>query len=148
MAVLPIKIKKINDKAVIPQYATNGSAGMDLVAVSEKVVSDGTKQYIEYGTGLAFEIPKGYVMLVVPRSSISSNTTLMLNNSIGVIDSDYRGEVTFRFKNMTPGFGKKYKIGDRIGQLIVIPYPEIRFDQVEELSETARGEGGYGSSGK
>lgn len=147
MTNLNIKIKKLNDKAVIPEYATEGSAGMDLVAISEKVVIDGAAQYIEYGTGLAFELPPGYCMLLMPRSSISSKTSLILNNSIGLVDSDYRGEVTFRFKNVAPIGGRKYKIGEKIGQLVIVPYPKVTFEQVTELNETARGTGSYGSTG-
>jgi dUTP pyrophosphatase len=145
---LPVRIKKLNEKAVLPKYATDGSAGMDLTATSEKIVIDGGNTYVEYGTSLAFEIPKGFVALLFPRSSISSNTTLSLSNSVGVLDSDYRGEVTFRFRNLSFGAGKKYKIGDRIGQILVIPYPSIEFEEVSELNDTDRGSGGYGSSGK
>jgi dUTP pyrophosphatase len=99
---------------------------------------------MEYGTGLAVEIPEGHVGLLFPRSSIS-NSGLILTNSVGVIDSGYRGEIKFRFKHIPDT--AYYKPGDRIGQLIVMPYPEIDFQEVEELSSTERGEGGFGSSG-
>lgn len=145
---LPVKIKKLSEKAIIPKYATEGSAGMDLTATSEKIVIDGSNTYIEYGTSLAFEIPKGFVALLFPRSSISSNTTLTLSNSVGMLDSDFRGEVTFRFRNLVFGTGKKYKVGDRIGQILIIPYPYIEFQEVSELGDTNRGSGGYGSTGK
>lgn len=145
--MLPVKIKKLSDKAVVPQYATDGSAGLDFTAVSEKIVLEGNITYIEYGTDLAIQIPKGFVGLIFPRSSISSNTTLVLANSVGVIDSDYSNEIKFRFKNISTVGGKRYKIGDRIGQLIIIPYPKIDFNIVEELDQTTR-TGGFGSTGK
>ncbi len=143
-----VKIKKLHENAVVPKYATDGSAGMDLTAVTEKRFVEGAITYIEYGTGLAFEVPPGYVALLFPRSSISSNTTLMLNNSVGVLDSDFRGEVTFRFKTMAVGSTKKYSVGDRIGQILIVPYPKVEFQEATELNDTKRGTGGYGSSGK
>lgn len=144
---LPVKIKKLNDKAIIPNYGTEGSAGMDLTAINEKIVVDGPVTYVEYGTGLAMSIPKGFVGLIFPRSSISSNTTLVLSNSVGVIDSDYTGEIKFRFKNVGMGLNKKYNVGDRVGQIVIIPYPKVSFQVVDELEETKRGAGGYGSTG-
>jgi dUTP diphosphatase len=143
-----VRVKKLNENAVIPKYATPGSAAMDLTAVSEKRVVDGSVTYLEYSTGLAIEIPPGHVGLLFPRSSISSNTTLMLNNSVGVLDSDFRGEVTFRFKTLAAGATKKYNVGDRIGQILILPIPSIEFEAVTELTPTQRGEGGYGSSGR
>lgn len=129
--------------AVIPKYAKDGDAGLDLTAVSARLDDDGN---IVYGTGLAFEIPKGYVGLIFPRSSIS-RTNLILSNSVGVLDSGYRGEVTFKFKQV-PRHGDAYLRGERIGQIVIIPYPQIEFVVTEELSETERGTGGYGSSGR
>jgi dUTP pyrophosphatase len=148
MSKLPLKLKKLNDKAVVPSYGTDGAAALDLTAISEKPVFEGAVSYIEYGTGIAVEIPKGFVGLIFPRSSVSSATSMVLANSVGVIDSDYRGEIKFRFKSLLPSGGKKYNIGDRIGQLIVIPYPSVDVEVVEELSDTNRGTGGYGSTGK
>lgn len=148
MVIMQVKIKKLNDKAVIPVQADSGSAGMDLVATSEKFVIEGAINYIEYGTDLAIEIPEGYMGLILPRSSVSSNTTLLLANSVGLIDSSYRGELKLRFKSIVPMAAKKYKVGEKIGQLVIIPYPKIQFTEVEELSNTSRGQGGFGSSGK
>ena len=139
-----VKIKKLNDAAVIPVRGTEHSAGMDLTAVSKEVVDNGKHGYVNYGTGLAFAIPEGHVGLLFPRSSISK-TGLILSNSAGVIDSDYRGEVTMRFKHIKDT--DNYNIGDRIGQLIIIPYPQVTFEEVSELDETVRGAGGYGSTG-
>lgn len=160
---LKVKIKKVHPNAVIPKYAKEGDAGLDLTATSMSYDEYGN---ICYGTGLAFEIPKGYVGLIFPRSSICKEQ-MLLSNSVGVIDSGYRGEVSFKFKpsmaldeNQCVKTDKDrlwsvairqnniYGVGDRIGQMIIMPYPKIEFEEVEELSETERGEGGYGSSGK
>lgn len=154
---MEVKIKKLHKDAVIPKYAHNGDAGMDLVAVSKEIDSDAN---IVYDTGLAFEIPKGYVGLVFPRSS-NAKKDLLLSNSVGVIDSNYRGSVTLKFKANKPietttilkdkdkwKWAKVYEVGDRVGQIIIMPYPQIEFVEVEELSKTERGEGGYGSTGK
>lgn len=132
---------------------------MDLTAVTRNIDNDGN---ICYGTGLAFEIPEGYVGLVFPRSS-NCKKDIIVTNSVGVIDSGYRGEVTLKFKGLDGRvnkmydeedftiknsiFGKAFKVGDRIGQIIIMPYPHIEFEEVEELSETERGTEGYGSSG-
>jgi dUTP pyrophosphatase len=141
---MQVKIKKLNQYAVIPKYAKDGDAGLDLVATSKL---SNTSFQVSYGTGLAMEIPKGFVGLVFPRSSIR-NTELQLSNSVGVIDSGYRGELQATF-NKTRGFGSiAYDIGDKIAQIIIIPYPPIEFEEVEELNNTERGEGGFGSTGK
>lgn len=145
--MLNLKIKKLNELAKLPTRATSGSAGLDLYATSEKLVVEGPITYVEYTTGLAMSIPKGHVGLIFPRSSISSNTTLMLNNSVGVIDSDYFQEIKFRFKNLSIGASKRYKIGDRIGQLIIMKYPEIELELVDELIDLGTRSGGFGSTG-
>lgn len=137
---LKVKIKRLHADAVIPTYAKPGDAGLDLVAVD---INTDAPAYVEYRTGLAFEIPEGYVGLLFPRSSVSKKD-LILTNCVGVIDSGYRGEVTFRFRDLGVRW---YKVGDRIGQLIIMPYPSIEFEEAEELSQTERGKGGYGSTG-
>ena len=154
---MKVKIKKLHPNAVIPQYAKAGDAGMDLVATS--IISD-TPTHVTYGTGLAMEIPEGFVGLVFPRSSIRK-TTLALSNSVGVVDSGYRGELQATFNKLngseqfydevkaTTGLSNTlYSVGDRIAQIIILPYPQIEFTEVEELSNTERGEGGFGSTGK
>jgi dUTP pyrophosphatase len=138
-----VKIKKLDSKAVTPAYAKAGDAAVDLTAISIAKVDRDEFGYMEYGTGLAIEIPEGHVGLLFPRSSIS-NSGLILTNSVGVIDSGYRGEIKLRFKHIPDT--AYYKPGDRIGQLIIIPYPQIDFQEVEELSSTERGEGGFGST--
>lgn len=144
---MKVKIKKLLTNAVIPKYSKQGDAGLDLVATSKHIDVYGN---ISYGTGLAFEIPFGYVGLLFPRSS-NSKTDLLLTNSVGVIDSGYRGEVSLKFRGYYSKIdmeNSNYQIGDRIGQIIIMPYPQIEFEEVEELSETERGTGGYGSTGK
>ena len=144
MKTLKVKIKKLNQNAVIPTYSQDGDAGMDLVATSK---SFDEYSNVVYGTGLAFEIPKGFVGLLFPRSS-NAVKDLILSNSVGVLDSGYRGEVMFKFKFSNCDYSENtYEIGDRIGQLIIMPYPQIEFEESEELSETERGNGGYGSTG-
>ena len=140
-----VNIKKLSENAVIPTYAKEGDAGMDLVATSIKF--DGTQ--ITYGTGLAIEIPEGFVGLVFPRSSIRK-TDLSLSNSVGVIDSGYRGEIqaTFNQKSLSKDGQILYGVGDRICQLMIIPHPHVDFIEVQELNNTERGESGFGSTGK
>jgi dUTP pyrophosphatase len=142
-----VKVKKLNPNAVIPKYAKDGDAGMDLVATS--ILSETTTD-VTYGTGISMEIPKGYVGLVFPRSSIRKYD-LSLSNCVGVIDSGYRGEIQATFKKTNWLKGResdKYQIGDRIVQIIIIPYPSVTFVEVDELSESERGDGGFGSTGK
>ena len=117
---------------------------MDLTAISETIVEDSGYAYIEYDTGLAFEFPEDHTMLVFPRSSIS-NQGLILSNSVGVVDEGYRSSIKFRFKWIKGG--SKYNVGDRIGQFMIIPRPKIELEEVEELSKTNRGSGGFGSTG-
>lgn len=139
---MEVKIKKLVEEAVIPKYAKPGDAGLDLVAVSHEVVNNNHV----YGTGLALEIPKGYVGLIFPRSS-NRKTNAYMTNHVGVVDSGYRGEVYITFKNVDLSIGKPYNIGDKIAQLIIMPYPSIELVEVDELSETERGTGGHGSTG-
>ena len=141
---MQVRIKKLNENAVIPTYAKEGDAGMDLVAT--RIISNTTFD-VSYGTDLAMEIPNGFVGLVFPRSSIRKYE-LVLSNSVGVIDSGYRGEIQATFKKENGLDSLAYKVGDRIAQIIIIPYPPIEFDEVAELSDTERGDGGFGSTGK
>ena len=163
---MKLKIKKLHKDAVIPLYARPGDAGLDLVATSKHYDEHGN---VVYKVGLAFEIPEGHVGLLFPRSSVSKYD-LALTNSVGVIDSGYRGEVMLKYKPALcfcdseepkdsdtwgwishaegPLTSDEYQIGDKVGQLIIIPIPTMEIEEVEELSETERGEGGYGSTGK
>ena len=106
-----------------------------------------TEDYIEYDTGLQFQLPAGYVMLIFPRSS-NSKKDLLLCNSVGVLDAGYTGNLKFRFKLTTEVYTEKiYNPGDKIGQIVILPYPEINFIETEEFDETDRGSGGFGSTG-
>ena len=140
---MKIKIKKLHKDAVIPIYAKDGDAGLDLIATS---IISYDKEQVTYGIGLAIEIPKGYVGLVFPRSSIR-NYEQYLSNSVGVIDSGYRGEIQATF-NSRYYADLKYKAGDKIAQLLIMPYPSIEFEETNQLSSTERGNGGFGSTGK
>lgn len=175
METLKVKIKRLNEDAVIPAYAHTTNAGLDLVATSKTVDEYGN---VVYGTGIALEIPNGYVGLVFPRSS-NSKKHLLLTNSVGIIDSGYRGEIMLKYRPSITGVLYKrfkdrlvrlllgarrtakyrevntetwhlfeYEVGDRVGQLIVLPYPKVEFEEVNELSASDRGTGGYGSTGK
>lgn len=134
-----LKFKKLDEAAVIPSRAHRSDAGLDLVATSLAKTDD----YWEYGTGLAMSIPSGMVGLLFPRSSISK-TSHSLRNSVGVIDSGYRGEIKLR---MSVPSGKLYEIGDKIGQLIILEMPILEIEEVDELEDSARNEGGFGSTG-
>lgn len=158
---MKVNIKKLNDNAVIPVKAHSTDAGFDMIATRREIDDHGN---VSYGTGLAIEIPNGYVGLLFPRSSVSKQD-IILANSVGVIDSGYRGEIIFKFKpiqqankalstnpychyNHRFSTGTDYRVGDRIGQLIIIPIPDIELIETDELSDSQRGEGGFGSTGK
>ena len=154
--MLEVKIKKLSKDAVTPAYSKHGDAGMDLTATSKSYDEHGN---VCYGTSLAFEIPNGFVGLLFPRSS-NTKKDLILGNSVGVIDSGYRGEVVLKFKPSiyytmdgsrefvgTPLHHlNNYEIGDRIWQIIIMPYPQVEFNLVDELSSSDRGVGAFGST--
>jgi len=146
--MIDVKIKKLNPDAVIPFYATNGSAGMDVTAIGRDY--DNANDCWIYHTGLSFQLPKGYVMLIFPRSS-NRKTNYYLANHVGVLDSDYTGELMLMFKSRDASEMRfvepPYNVGDRIGQIIILPYPKIQFNEVDNLDETERGNGGFGSTG-
>jgi len=139
-----IRFKKLHPDAFTPTYSREGDAAVDFVAIDYKW-DNHTKTW-NYSTGIALEIPKGYVGLIYPRSSLSLYD-LMLTNHVGVIDSNYRGEIVFRFKQLVSDIPKVYEKSNRIGQLIIQPIPEMSFVEVEELTPSNRGAAGFGSSG-
>jgi dUTP pyrophosphatase len=177
MRNVPVKIKRLHPDATVPQYATAGAAGFDLVAVEDVIIAPGETAKIR--TGLAFELPPGYELQIRPRSGISEKTKLRVSNAPGTVDADYRGEVCVlvdnirdekfidgtgyrvlrstvetidnKFVDLTPErFGEgAYLIrkGDRIAQGVIAPVYRAAFEEVDELSETARGAGGFGSTG-
>ena len=159
-----VKFKKLVKNAVIPKYAHNGDVGMDMTATS--IEYDVEKDLYIYHTGLAMETDFGYGAFLFPRSS-NCKTEAYLTNHVGIADSAiYRGELQLRFKNRHPYkkslweilTGKvnveralsfaPYKVGDRVGQMVVLPYPHVDIEEVTELSSSERGTGGFGSTGK
>lgn len=137
---MKVKIKKLVENAVLPKYSRDGDAGMDLTAVGKELLDS---EHIKYSFGLSMEIPRGYVGLIFPRSSCYKKRQI-LSNCVGVVDSGYRGEIS---AVMIGTSEHSYEVGDRVAQLIIMPYPEIEFEEVEELSSSERGENGYGSTG-
>lgn len=145
-----IKFKKMYADAVEPRKATVGAAGFDMTAIG----IEQKENFWRYHTGIALELPPGWAALVFPRSSIVK-TGAILGNCVGVIDSDYRGEIMLCFYTKDTqrehfvdcAYDPPYKVGERIGQLVIIPAPEIVLEEAVELSETERGAGGYGSTG-
>lgn len=135
-----IKFQKTHPEAKVPTYATPGAAAVDLTSVSRRE----TEHYIEYDTGLAMELPEGFVGLLAPRSSISNKIDLSLANSVGIIDSDFRGSIKVRFRGNNSDI---YEIGERCAQLMILELPRTRIVEVDQLSDTKRGQGGFGSSG-
>ena len=149
--MLDVKIMKLVEEAVIPQYSLEGDAGLDLTATFRSYDEFGN---VVYHTGIAIEIPKGYVGLLFQRSSVSKKQQF-LTNAVGVIDSNYRGEIMLKFKPTVQAhnkveslFNEMYEIGEKIGQLIILPYPSVNFILSDNLSDTVRGSNGFGSTDK
>ena len=139
---MKVRIKRLHPDAVVPKYAKAGDAGMDLTAIGMEREWD----VVTYKTGLALEIPKGHVGLLFPRSSVYK-TSMIMSNCVGVIDSGYRGEIMLKFRDQWRDYSSRYEVGDRVGQLIIMPYPQVELEEVDNLSSTDRGSGGYGSTG-
>lgn len=148
MEKIKVRFKRLRATAAAPVRSTSGAAAWDLAAHSVEIEpqSNGTILYTVH-TGIAVEIPKGYFGDLRARSSVVY-TGLGLGNGAGVIDSDYRGEITGRFYLHASDGGGAYEAGERCLQLIIAPCPEVEFEEVEELSDTGRGAGGYGSTGR
>lgn len=138
-----INIKKLHQDAQIPEYATDGSGCFDLRSVESATVINNDFQ--GFSTGLSFEIPDGFVMLIFSRSGHGFTKGIRLANCVGVIDSDYRGEVKVKLKSDQSEL--VVNVGDRIAQAMVMPIPRVHFTEVQDLSETERGSGGFGSTG-
>lgn len=148
-----LKIKKLDLAAILPTYATPGAACFDLYALPTS--TEGAIWRVRVGeprtipTGLAFEVPEGHVMLIFSRSGHGFNSDIRLANCVGVIDSDYRGEVKVKLTRDHSGADAlNFKPGDRVAQAMVIPVQQVAFTEVSELSTTERGAGGFGSTGK
>lgn len=142
-----LKVKKLDDKAVIPVKAHATDAGLDLTAIAiDTEVSEDGRLVLVYHTGLSIEIPEGHMGLLFPRSSIGKKS-LALTNSVGIVDSGYRGEICAKFVTITNAIPAIYREGERFAQLVIMPYPEVTIEEVKELSTSDRGENGFGSTG-
>lgn len=141
---MKVKIKKTHPNGKIPTYATDGSGAFDFYSAED--VQYGLTETKAINLGVAMEVPNGHVMLLFPRSSIGKNTGFRMANSVGVIDSDYRGTIHALYENVYLQ-ADCIKQGDRIAQGIIVPIPKVEFEEVEELSTTERDEGGFGSTG-
>lgn len=145
---MELNIKLLSPKAVLPKYATPGSAAMDLTACMDEPVTIAPRQLVTIPTGIAIALPTAdYVALIFARSGLGVKHGISLSNGVGVIDSDYRGELKVGLTNLSD---TPYTIqpGDRVAQLAILPVTQPTVVQVAELDETDRGTGGFGSTGK
>lgn len=143
---MEVKFKRLSDSAVLPIRAHKGDAGLDLTATNITTeINECGQLILVYHTDLAVEIPEGYVGLLFPRSSISRKS-LMQTNCVGVIDSGYRGEIMCKMRTTTDVVPAVYKVGERFAQLLIMPIPEFTIVEATELSDTDRGNGGFGST--
>ena len=147
MQKIKLKIKKLLPEAKLPTYGSEYAAGVDLYALSEHAVRIGANETAIVHTGLAAEIPEGYVGLIYARSGLATKKGLAPANKVGVIDSDYRGEIRVALHNHSK-YEQSIEPYERIAQLVIAPYIAAEYEEAEELSETVRGEGGFGSTGK
>ena len=144
---MKVKIKKLTDKAIIPTYGSLGSAGGDLYSAENSPIIIAPNQTVLIGTGLAVEIPDGYVGLVYAGSGLATKSGLAPANKVGVIDSDYRGESKVALHNHSTEV-RTVGVGERIAQMVIAPYLKVEYEEVEDLTDTTRGAGGFGSTGK
>ena len=143
---MELKVKKVRDNAIIPTLGDSEAAGIDLYACIDKPITIQPGQTIMIGSGIACEFPKGYFGAVVPRSSVGIKRHLTLPNNLGVIDYSYRGEIMMAFTNVGED-GQTINPGERLAQMILLPYVTYNIVETDVLSETERGEGGIGSTG-
>ena len=141
-----VRFKKINPNASIPTYGSSYAAGCDLSACIEQAISIPPHTKIKVPTGLAIELPENTVGLIYARSGMATKRHLAPANKVGVIDADYRGEIIVALHNHSEE-AQTIEVGERIAQLVVAPFYHVEFEEVDELSETVRGEGGFGSTG-
>lgn len=143
---MTLKIKRLTEEAILPIRAHNGDAGIDLTCTNiTQEINECGQLILSYHTGLAVEIPEGYVGLLFQRSSIYKKS-LSMTNAVGVIDSGYRGEIIAKFRSTTDVVPAIYKPGERFAQLVIVPYVDVQIEEAAELSTTERSEGGFGSS--
>ena len=144
---MKIQIKKLNENATIPTRGSDRAAGYDLYACLENEVVIGAGETVKIGTGLSIAVPDGYFGAIFARSGLAAKEGLRPANCVGVADSDYRGEYIVALHNDS-AVSRVVTPGERIAQLVVMPYLSVEFDEVDALDETERGAGGFGSSGK
>lgn len=145
---MKLRIKKLNENAVVPTYGSPYSAGADLYAVLDKdKIEIPPHETVLVHTGLSFEIPEGYVGLVYARSGLATKRGLAPANKVGVIDADYRGEVMVSLHNHSNTL-QEIDNGERVAQIVIAPFLKVEFEESDELSDTVRGTGGFGSTGK
>lgn len=142
-----VRIKKLCEGAIVPTYGTPNSAGADLYCVADAPVVIEPHSTVLVHTGIAIELPEGTVGLVYPRSGLATKRSLAPANKVGVIDSDYRGEIMVALHNHG-AVEQVVESGERIAQLVVAPYYVANFEETDELSDTERGSGGFGSTGR
>lgn len=146
MLTAPVSVKRLDPRAKLPAYGSADAAGADLYAVTDGPVTIAPGQTVLIHTGLALAIPQGYVGLVYARSGLATKQGLAPANKVGVIDADYRGELMVSLHNHS-GEARTVDTGDRIAQLVIAPYLTAQFQEAEELDNTQRGSGGFGSTG-
>ena len=147
MLTAPVSVKQLDPRAKLPAYGSADAAGADLYALTDGPVAIAPGQTVLIRTGLALAIPRGYVGLVYARSGLATKQGLAPANKVGVIDADYRGELMVSLHNHS-GETRTVECGDRIAQLVIAPYLTADFQAAEELDDTGRGAGGFGSTGK
>lgn len=145
--MMELKIKRLNPDAVLPAYQTAGAAGMDLCACVPAPLKIPTRGYVVVPTGIAIAVPEGYAAFVFARSGLAIKSGITLRNSVGVIDCDYRGEILVGLQNQSD-LPYEIKPGERIAQMVLMPAPQAKIVECDSLDDTARGEGGFGSTGK
>ena len=144
---MKLKIKKLDERAIIPTYSTPYAAGADIYALPAGDITVEAGQTVLFHTGLCAEIPEGYGGFIYARSGLASKRGLAPANKVGVIDSDYRGEIMVALHNHSDA-AQTVLSGERIAQLVIAPYIKAEFEETDDLSDTARGEGGFGSTGR
>ena len=144
---MKVKVKKLDERAILPTYGSVGAAGADLYALADDEVTIAAGETVLIGTGLALEIPEGYVGLVYARSGLATKRGLAPANKVGVIDSDYRGELKVALYNQSSE-AQTVAAGERIAQLVIAPYLTADYEEADELTDSKRGAGGFGSTGK
>jgi len=141
-----VNVRRLDPEAVIPAHAHEGDAGLDLCAIEAATIAPGGRAAI--GTGIALEIPENHAGLILPRSGLAARHGIALVNAPGLIDSGYRGELRVLLLNTDPEEAFEVSPGDRIAQLLITPFAAVEPVLAEELSASARGNGGFGSSGR